>query len=349
MEKFELIILTDKLLQQSQNTKIDYLKQYAEENKISLINLSNDMIILIDEILKVVCKIDYFGVYTIDDNGKKCYEDYHRFIFNYDNMVESIQGHKIPVHSQIIFDNCHKEILIELKEKIEKKIINQKTTNSVLIQTDNHFSISNHLENQICIPEKKFQFDFIQRHLSTLTGNGEKLSYLLNLKLEYSLKYLTYNENFDKRFNYWKKTTPESIDNLITILEKLVKSEKSRISNHKTNNVELKFEDLFRAPEKKDLQTLYRLLKQKEMIDDKNHWIVQNDIRNEPAKVYFHLKDSKVIIHKNDTEGLKCFYNHFGLKLEEKNPEKDPRTSTLRNARAVKNTSDLPFLNKWYK
>jgi len=417
MEKIELIKLTDKLRNQTPNTLIDYLKKYAEDHKVSFENLSIDLISLIDEIIKVISKLDYSGGFSLDDNGKRCYDEYRRYIENFTDIVETTVGNKIPVDSQIVFQIYDLEFLNNLNEKINKEIDRNKektyfksekvkflqmykdlnielddylvpilndakfkdfktdiSADQINYLNDIHYSIMS-----VTCKNTVISNDYIVLDIPFIISDfKEKYSSKTNLEkyLRLNVIYLAMKqykndlfENIDSVLEPYYNCTDKEITELIEDNKRaqlklnmlfgkneynftngfydLLQNDKKKKRVIKPKK-ELGFVNLFRAPENKKLNDLYQLLQQKGMIDSQNKWNIQNN-SNEPAQVYFHLKNNGVIITKTDAVGLKCFYAHFGLKIEEKNPDKDPKICTIRNAREVRNTANLTFLDKWSK
>jgi len=82
--------------------------------------------------------------------------------------------------------------------------------------------------------------------------------------------------------------------------------------------------------------------------DINNDWILKSDT-NEPAKLFYYLKDRGVIIAPKIAPSIKCFYIKFGCEVVEK-VNGNPRASTRRNTESAKfsvDESEFKFLLSW--
>jgi len=93
----------------------------------------------------------------------------------------------------------------------------------------------------------------------------------------------------------------------------------------------LTFSGLFKPEYREIITILIERLKLKGFTDKQNNWIINNNI-NEPAKLYYYLKEKKVMKDIKFTPSIKCFYNEFGCEVVEKknvNPRASTRTNLL--------------------
>lgn len=111
---------------------------------------------------------------------------------------------------------------------------------------------------------------------------------------------------------------------------------------------EVKFSDLFDSTYRDKLDVFFTKLEENGLIDADKKWIIKQNI-NEPAKLYYFLKDKSVIAYPRECPALKCFYNEFGHEVVEKKND-NPRATTRRNAQDAKNsvnTMNFNFLLPW--
>ena len=108
------------------------------------------------------------------------------------------------------------------------------------------------------------------------------------------------------------------------------------------------FAELFKPEYSKSLNVLFERLQINGYTDENNHWIIKTDI-NEPAKLFYYLKDKNVIIAPKITPSIKCFYIEFGCEVVEK-VNGNPRATTRRNTESAKfsvDESEYKFLLSW--
>ena len=110
----------------------------------------------------------------------------------------------------------------------------------------------------------------------------------------------------------------------------------------------LSFSELFKPEYRDRLNGLFERLKTKGDTDENNDWIFKTNT-NEPAKLFYYLKDRGVIIAPKIAPSIKCFYIKFGCEVVEK-VNGNPRASTRRNTESAKfsvDESEFKFLLSW--
>jgi len=111
----------------------------------------------------------------------------------------------------------------------------------------------------------------------------------------------------------------------------------------------LTFNDLFKPEYISRIDILYERLRNNGYIDKNNNWIIKSSA-NEPAKLFFYLKERNVIIAPKFNPSIKCFYSEFGCELVERS-NGNPRATTRKNATSAEfsyNQSEFDkFLLTW--
>jgi len=92
----------------------------------------------------------------------------------------------------------------------------------------------------------------------------------------------------------------------------------------------LTFNDLFKPEYISRIDIFYERLRNNGYIDKNNNWIIKSSA-NEPAKLFFYLKERNVIIAPKFNPSIKCFYSEFGCELVERS-NGNPRATTRKNA-----------------
>lgn len=112
----------------------------------------------------------------------------------------------------------------------------------------------------------------------------------------------------------------------------------------------LTFTQLFRDEYKevRKMELFYSRLESNGFIDKDKNWIIKNSI-SEPAKLYYYLKENKVLDVVKFTPSIKCFYKEFGCEVVEKD-NGNPRATTRKNAVDAEFSNEInfdSFLSTW--
>jgi len=116
----------------------------------------------------------------------------------------------------------------------------------------------------------------------------------------------------------------------------------------KTIKQPLSFAGLFKPEYRDRLNLLLDRLQSNGYTGPNNDWLIKTDT-NEPAKLFYYLKDRGVIIAPKFAPSIKCFYKNFGCEVVEKF-NGNPRATTRRNTESAKysiDESEYKFLLSW--
>ena len=136
-------------------------------------------------------------------------------------------------------------------------------------------------------------------------------------------------------------------------LEEMVKFEIDNITLKDVVKTEvpkepLSFAELFKPEYRDRLTILLDRLQSNGYTNQNNDWLIKTDT-NEPAKLFYYLKDRGVIIAPKFAPSIKCFYKNFGCEVVEKF-NGNPRATTRRNTESAKysiDESEYKFLLSW--
>ena len=92
----------------------------------------------------------------------------------------------------------------------------------------------------------------------------------------------------------------------------------------------LSFTELFKPEFQSKINLLFERLQLNGFTDENNEWIINANNLNEPAKLFYYLKDNKVLKYTKFAPAIKCFYSEFGCEVVEK-ANGNPRACTRIN------------------
>ncbi|MFZ4414515.1 MAG: hypothetical protein ACOYOV_15640 [Bacteroidales bacterium] len=131
MTPYEIDKLFYHLIRQTNNTALEYLKKWANENNYTFESVSKDIVNLIDKIVSVISTKKTDGVFYEDDNGKRIF-DYNYYCLRFTEQCENEDRTKyIPIIRTDNYQNYQdKKWLLNLKMSIESeyKRVTESTT-----------------------------------------------------------------------------------------------------------------------------------------------------------------------------------------------------------------------------
>lgn len=173
---------------------------------------------------------------------------------------------------------------------------------------------------------KNFKFDKFNIGYDTKSINDllMQISYTLWKYFELGFALSQSNEKENIKVELIKSFTPFLIIEKISTL--LSTNTKIKIPPSKQS---LNFAEIFIPEFQNKISVMFERLQLNGFIDKNNDWIINSNI-NEPAKLYYYLKDNKVLKQNKFAPAIKCFYKEFGCEVVEQTNGK-PRTSTRIN------------------
>jgi len=192
-------------------------------------------------------------------------------------------------------------------------------------------------ENDKWFVEKKVRFlQYITEEVSNIGESVINATLSMFSPLSIKGKVILINNLIPDSIILWRVDSLQELETLI--LDRIEKKEKGKTKEK--GKKPLNFSGLFKPEYRTRIETFFNRLIANGYID-KDHIWKESELKNEPAKVYFWLVDSGVIIPTiQPTPALICFCKEFGItayKDNESTPT-DIRAVTVKNLLKAKNT-----------
>ncbi len=268
---------------------------FDNKEKSEIKNMSDELVILIGDLKEVISKIKDIAI-IVDSNH---YISHYEVINKPDYYLEAFH------------------LLSDVVEKLQ----NEPTEEAV-----------SRLQKPIETIKKSF-FE-LEDLIYTIIKEGieytESINELIISKRDYSRLIIDkqLNEKYKNLIEHINISLEWYIDNEKT--KKIVTLQKTIIENPIPKQP-LNFVELFIPEFQKKISVMFERLQLNGFIDKNNYWIINTNI-NEPAKLFYYLKDNKVMKSHKFAPAIKCFYNEFGCEVVEKangNPRACTRTNLL--------------------